>query len=153
VEEIMDTATPRRTLIVANLTASTPQLLQEVERRAIERPTTFALLIPNVDSSKASDWTPEKALQLLSRAAGAPVDSLVGHDDPFESVRQTLADGDFDDVIISTLPKRTSLWLRADLPSRVEKLDVPVTVITQPEEGSALKAFTDQIMTRPTAGM
>jgi hypothetical protein len=149
----METATPHRTLIVANLTASTPALLQEVERRATEHPTTFALLIPNVDSAKATDWTPEKALQLLSRAAGAPVDSLIGHDDPFESVRQTLADGDYDDVIISTLPKRTSLWLRADLPSRVEKLDVPVTVITQPDEGSALKQFTDQIMSRPTGGM
>jgi hypothetical protein len=149
----METATPRRTLIVANLTASTPQLLQEVERRATEHPTTFALLIPDVDSSKASDWTPAKALQLLSRAAGTPVEGLVGHDDPFESVRQTLAGGGFDDVIISTLPRRTSLWLRADLPSRVEKLDVPVMVITQPEEAGALKAFTEQLMSRPMDGM
>jgi hypothetical protein len=148
----MDTQLPRRTLIVANLTASTPALLQEVERRAVESPTTFALLIPNVDPKHAADWTPAKALQLLSRAAGSPVESLIGRDDPFESVRQALADGDFDDVIISTLPKRTSEWLRRDLPSRVEKLDVPVTVITQPDEGSALKQFTDQLLTRPTEG-
>ena len=35
----METATPHRTLIVANLTASTPFLLQEVKRLASERPT------------------------------------------------------------------------------------------------------------------
>jgi hypothetical protein len=148
----METQTPRRTLIVANLTASTPALLQEVERRATESPTTFALLIPNVDRKQSADWTPEKALQLLRRAAGAPVDSLTGHDDPFESVRQALADGQFDDVIISTLPRQRSEWLRGDLPSRVEKLGVPVMVITQPDEGSALKQFTDQLMSRPTEG-
>jgi hypothetical protein len=27
-----------------------------------------------------------------------------------------------------------------------------VTVITQPDEGSALKQFTDQLLTRPTEG-
>jgi hypothetical protein len=44
----MDTASSRRPLIVANRTASAPLLVQEVERRAAERPTESALLIPNV---------------------------------------------------------------------------------------------------------
>src|SRR4051794_37729180 len=61
----MDTAAPRRTLIVANRTASTPLLVHEVERRAAERPTQFALLIPNVSSRKAADWTLETALRVL----------------------------------------------------------------------------------------
>jgi hypothetical protein len=124
----------RRTLVVAKRTAATPLLLEEVERRARERPTTFALLIPNADAGKHADWTLERAVELLTRVAGAPVDGLIGGGDPFESVKQALGDGQYDDVIISTLPKRTSEWLRRDLPRRVQRLGVPVTVITQPAE-------------------
>ena len=58
----MDAPALHRTLIVANRTASTPLLLEEVQRRAVARPTAFALLVPNVSSRKAADWTLETAL-------------------------------------------------------------------------------------------
>ena len=131
----MEAATPRRTLIVANRTAATPLLLEEVERRARERPTTFSLLIPNVPAKNREDWPMERAIALLERAAHGPVQGIMrGADDPFESVRQVLDEGQFDDVLISTLSKRTSEWLKRDLPSRVEKLGVRVSVISQPSE-------------------
>ena len=150
----MASSEPRRTLIVANLTASTPSLLQEVERRADEAPTTFSLLIPSADSKKTSDWTLETATSVLGKAAGAPVKGEVAGADAFESVKQALSTGSFDEVIISTLPKRASEWLRKDLPTRVEELGVPVTVITPPDEPSPLKAFTDSFSAKapPTAG-
>jgi hypothetical protein len=132
-ERIMEAV--RRTLVVANRTAATPLLLEEVERRARQRPTTFALLIPTADSKKHADWTMERAVALLERAAGGPVDGLIGSADPFESVKRAVQDGQYDDVLISTLPKRTSEWLRRDLPRRVQRLGVPVTVITQPADG------------------
>jgi hypothetical protein len=144
----MSTENVRRTLIVANLTASTPILLQEVERRVEEGPTRFALLVPTVGSRNYADWTVENAARLLERAAGAPVEGLVGGDDAFEAVRDAVASGTYDDVIISTLPRGRSEWLRKDLPSRVEGLGLPVTVITPPDEGSPLKAFVDSFSAR-----
>jgi hypothetical protein len=141
----MSTPPAHRTLIVANLTAATPFLLQEVKRRAGEQPTAFALLIPNVDARRTSDWSMESALRLLSKAAGSPVTGLTGvSDDVFESVSRTLGQDSYDDVLISTLPKRSSEWLRRDLPARVEKLGVAVSVVTPPEEPSPLQSFTDQ---------
>jgi hypothetical protein len=145
---------PHRTLIVANLTASTPILLQEVQRRADETATTFELLIPSADSKKTSDWTLETATRLLSKAADSPVEGRVGGGDAYESIREALASGSYDDMIISTLPKARSEWLKKDLPTRVEQLGVPVTVITPPEEPSAMKAFADSFSAKapPTAG-
>lgn len=141
----MDKPTPHRTLIVANLTASTPFLLQEVERRAGECPTTFSLLIPNVDTRKSTDWSLETALRLLTKAAGATVKAEVGSsDDAFESINAALTEGGYDDVLISTLPKRASEWLRRDLPTRVERLGIPVSVVTPPDEMTPLQAFTEQ---------
>jgi hypothetical protein len=135
----MESVRQRRTLVVANRTAATPVLLDEIRRRAVQQPTTFVLLRPTVASRTAPDWTLEDAIKALRRAASGPTGQLPIHvegrdggGDAFQAVKQTLADGGFDDVIVSTLPKRTSEWLRRDLPRRIEALNVPVTVITQP---------------------
>ena len=133
----MQSAPARRTLVVANRTAATPLLLDEVRRRAGEQPTAFVLLCPRV-SGKNRDWTLDEGLKALRKAAAGPtgqrevrIEGLDGAEDPFQAVNDALSGGEFDDVIISTLPKRTSEWLRRDLPHRVEALGVPVTVITQ----------------------
>jgi hypothetical protein len=144
----------RRTLVVANRTAATPLLLEEIQRRAVEQPTSFVLLRPTVDSGKASDWTLDDAVKLLRRAASGPtrqrpshVEGREGGPDAFQAVKQALAEGGFDDVIISTLPKRSSEWLRRDLPRRVRALNVPVTVITQP--GGKRRSFGQALAWNP----
>jgi hypothetical protein len=127
-------AAAHKILVVANRTASTPLLLEAVRKRAEASPCTFALLIPNEPRKGATDWTLETAIPTLERAAGGRVEGIVGEADPFEAVKSALDDPGFDEVIISTLPRRVSEWLRRDLPHRVEKLGVPVTTITQEEQ-------------------
>ena len=118
-----------RVLIVANRTASTPRLLEAVRRRAEASPCEFALLIPDVSDRKAADWTLETALRLMKKSARGKVEGLVGGQDPFESVQDAVRQGDFDEVIVSTLPSRASKWLRRDLIRRVQTLGLPVTAI------------------------
>ena len=124
-------ASRRRVLIVANRTAATPDLLSAVKRYAQEQPTTFSLLIPDAGRSERTDWTLDAALPLLERAARGRVAGLTGDSEhPVQAIRDVVAADRYDSVIISTLPRHRSRWLRRDLPKRVEALGVPVEVIT-----------------------
>ena len=121
----------RRVLVVANRTAATPDLLDAVRRYASEQPTTFSLLVPDAGNAEHADWTLELALPLLERAARGPVAGLTGDsDDPVDGIRDAVGRDHYDRIIISTLPRHVSRWLRRDLPKRVAAFGVPVEVIT-----------------------
>ena len=129
----MDETTPPGVLIVAYRTAATPPLLEQVRTRAASGACRFTLLVPRPlwdPDTEESAITLELAIPLLEEAAGGRVEGLFGESDPFHAVSEALATGRYDEVIISTLPARVSHWLHIDLPARVQRLGVPVTVVT-----------------------
>jgi hypothetical protein len=126
----VDADRPTRILVVANRTAATARLLDEVNRRALAGPCEFALLIPDLGGDrKHPDWTLASALPLMRRAAGGRVGSVAGGPDPLASIRNALTHGSFDEIIVSTRPGRVSRLLRRDLVRQIERLGLPVTAI------------------------
>ena len=67
------------------------------------------------------------------REIGATADGAVGDPNPMVAIEKALAERQFDEIILSTLPPGISRWLALDLPHRVKrKFDVPLTVISAP---------------------
>ena len=138
----MESSTPTRVLVVANRTAATPALLQAVKDRAGRGPCSFALLVPHTatglhrlvdpedQGQSEAEATLELALPLLEEAAGAPVEGFVGDAEPLAAIQDAVNIRGFDEIIVSTLPKRFSRWLRLDLPSKAAGLGLPVTTVT-----------------------
>jgi hypothetical protein len=129
-----------RVLIVANRTAAGEKLLEAVRRRAqTGPPVTFHLLVPSTPRGLHRVVDPEvagreeaaaqleHALEHLREAAGADVTGHVGDADPMAAISDTLHEREVDEIIISTLPRRLSRWMRLDLPSKVRGLGKPVT--------------------------
>ena len=127
-------AEPARILVVANRTAATPALIEAVRQRARGGPCSFALLVPQLAcevpyGDEEARKTLELAIPLLEEAAGGPVTPMIGPADALLAVERVLVHQNFDEVIVSTLPERVSAWLGRDLPSRIARLELPVTVV------------------------
>jgi hypothetical protein len=61
---------------------------------------------------------------------GARVEGALGSSDPLEAIEKACADRQFDEIIVTTLPRHVSRWLRADLPHQTERrFGLPVTTI------------------------
>ena len=142
----METQPKRRVLVVANRTAATHRLLEEVSRRRKSGPCEFALLIPDVTDRKKADWTLENAVPMLARAAGGPVEGLVGGADPFTSVEDAVSGGNFDEIIVSTLSKGVSKWLKRDLIGRIKGLGLPVTAVVPGQARPSLDESAEGLM-------
>jgi hypothetical protein len=133
---------PARVLVVANRTAATPALIAAVKERAERGPARFMLLVPNTSSGVERFADPEDhaqtdaqntlelALPLLEEAAGSEVTGMVGAPEPMDAIQDAVNLHGFDEIILSTLPKRVSRWLHLDLPSKLNVLGLPVTTVT-----------------------
>ena len=124
----MESSRTKRVLVVANRTAATPWLLQEIEERAQSGPCEIALLVPPT-GGRHPDWTLDVALSLVQQAAGRRVRTVECDRDSVAAVRRALAEERYDEVLVSTRPERGPKWLRADLVRRIDGLGVPVTEV------------------------
>jgi hypothetical protein len=139
----MESASPSRVLIVAHQTATTQALLDAVRERADRGPSVFTLVVPAAvhglhrvvdpeDADRgAAQAVLDHALPLLADAAApAPVDGMIGSPVPLTAVMDAVNARGFDEVIVSTLPRHLSRWLRLDLPHKIGGLGLPVTTVT-----------------------
>jgi hypothetical protein len=137
---------PAHVLIVAHKTAASPSLLRAVRDRATLGPCWFHLLVP---LPAPRGWHHEHdvavgqrvlaaALPLLEEAAHRPVDgSVSARHDPMEAIEEALMGDEFDELILSTLPRSISRWLHIDLPRRVAHLGLPLTTVIADERDAA----------------
>lgn len=135
------TAPKANVLVVANRTAGSEELLDALRERAEQGPAHFHLVVPATphgvswvaDMSAGTDAAEddlEGALERL-RDHGLDVDGEVGDPDPIAAVHDSAHFGSYEEVIVSTLPKHLSRWLRLDLPRRVaHATGLPVMHVT-----------------------
>jgi hypothetical protein len=137
----------RRYLVIANQTLATHQLRQELLLRAEVGPALFHFIVPNTATEDYSAAWPtheggvqagtEGARERLRfalatvRAAGAAALGALGDPDPLQAVQLQVQCSNYDEIIVSMLPEKSSRWFRQDLPSRIAgAVQVSVTTIT-----------------------
>ena len=143
-------AEPANVLVVAHQTAATEPLLQAVRERAQRGPARFHLVVPSRPHGLDKVADPEDhgagearrvladALPKLSAAAGEEVTGDIGDADPMAAIQDAVNLGNYDEIIISTLPLGISRWLKLDLISKARGLGLPVTHVLAPSETEAV---------------
>jgi hypothetical protein len=112
-------------LVVANVTADSPELLQALRERAARESCSFTLLVPapvpGAAGREAAAARLEDALAQM-REAGLDADGTVGDHDVAMAVHDAWDPRRYDDIVVCTLPTGSSKWLQVDLPHRIGKL-------------------------------
>jgi hypothetical protein len=111
----------KRTLVVANQTIHSPELLKALKRKASEEPRRFIVIAPQSDTNGDGDPHERLARTLDDlEQAGLQAVGQVEHHDPYTAIQNALQFYAPDDIVISTFPETRSGWLRSDLIGRVE---------------------------------
>ncbi len=129
-------------LVVAGRSADSPGLAAALRLHHSGPATSFTLLVPATPQGFAwatdmsSGW-PEatarakRAVALMRRAGLEIEETIVGDPDPFAAVGDVLHCRRFDELIVSTLPRGVSSWLKVGLPDRLRRLtELPITRIS-----------------------
>ena len=119
-------------LVVANVTATSDELLSELRERADRGACRFTLLMPRGGGNP--DEPLRDAVETMRKAGLKNVQGRLGDPDPIVAVMELWDPMEFDEIVVSTLPTGVSRWLGVDVPRRLEKLtSVPVRhVVSEP---------------------
>jgi hypothetical protein len=111
-------------IVVASQTAGSQQLLDALLHRAERSPIRVTLVMPaqgpGLTGREAMREQLEQALTAM-RAAGLEAEGYIGDQNPMDAVAEYFDPGRHDEVIVCTLPGRSSRWLQHDFPHRVAR--------------------------------
>ncbi len=128
-------------LVVAHQTATSPELLRRATELAREDPeATFSILVPATPVQHLWMWEDEETIDVAQRTAeeaklefkshGLKVRGTgVGDASPVAAISAELRDrpGEYDAIILSTLPPGISRWLKLDYHRQADRqFDVPI---------------------------
>ena len=118
-------------LVLANVTATSGDLIDAIRQRAEKGPIDVTLLMPGqgpgLSGREAVRGRLDEALAAW-REAGSEAEGVCGDANPMDAVSETWDPRRHDEVIVSTLPGQSSRWIAGDLPNRVARLTgAPVT--------------------------
>ena len=125
-------------LVVAHQTADSDELVEKVRELAEEPNAEFTLVVPATPVSHLATWSEgesravaaeqaERARVALEAVGANVVATEIGDASPFEAVRDRLLRSSYDTIVVSTLPLKTSRWLKLDVIHRLEReVDIPI---------------------------
>ena len=126
----------KHTLVVANVTAASNELVDALKLKAADQPARFTLIVPATPFGGGREAAHEALTAACARLReeGLEAEGSVGDADPIVAVSEAWDPKRYDEIVVSTLPMRFSKWLHAGLPERIGKLTgAPVThVISEP---------------------
>jgi hypothetical protein len=112
------------TLVVANQTAASPELVSRLKALAEEGPRRFIIVVPqDHGEGTAVRAARERLQQLLAslREEGVVAAGLIGDPDPYTATMNAVQFFHISEIVISTLPETASKWVADKLVERVEK--------------------------------
>ena len=107
-------------LVVANLTATSEELLAALSERAERGACRFTLLMPR--GGPDPELRLAEALERMREVGLEKVGGRVADSDPIVAVMEAWDPLKYDEIVVSTLPTGASRWLGLDLPRRLERL-------------------------------
>ena len=123
-------------LVVANVTATSDELVTALRERASRGACRFTLLMPREGPNAEARLA--EALESLRAGGLENVSGRTGDHDPIVAAMEVWDPMQFDEIVVSTLPTGSSRWLGLDLPRRLAKLtSVGVHhVVSQPPQSA-----------------